>query len=74
MTQQESLSSNLKLLHELKNKRRKVGVLALGSYKECRVKNIWWDDSEDRVSFETNELPTKSWSMGVGSISQLNVL
>ena len=74
MTHHEELDSNLKLLHELKRKRRRVGVLALGSYKECRVKNIWWDDSEDKVSFETNESPKKSWSMGVGSISQLNQL
>ena len=74
MTHHDELNLNLKLLHELKNKRRLVGVLALGSYKECKVKSIWWDDVEDRVSFETMESPKRSWSMGVGSISALNVL
>ena len=72
MSESEEMQRNYRILVEAQKTKRKVGILALGFYNECNVSRIWWDDYEDKVDFNTTL--NKSWIVGVGSISAINVL
>lgn len=65
--------SSLGVLHEAKDKKFRVGVLALGQYNECLVNRIWFDDMHDMVELHilSNK---KKWRVADDSIALVRVL
>jgi len=64
---------SLDVLNDAKEKKCRVGVLALGQYNECLVKRVWFDDMNDIVEFYI--LSTKQkWQMAANSIALVRVL
>ena len=64
---------NLDVLHEARDKKFRVGVLALGQYNECLVKRVWFDDMNDMVEFYILA-SKKKWRVANHSIALLRVL
>jgi hypothetical protein len=64
---------NLDVLHEARDKKFRVGVLALGQYNECLVKRVWFDDMYDMVEFHILA-SKKKWRVANHSIALVRVL
>lgn len=64
---------SLDVLNEAKDKKFRVGVLALGQYNECLVKRVWFDDMNDIVEFYIPSVK-KKWQLATHSIALVRVL